>query len=158
MRRAAVIVCSTRAAAGAYTDRTGPVIVEWLRSRSFEVYAPVVVADGPAVSAALEAALAVRVDVIVTTGGTGVSPDDVTPDATAAILDLTIAGFGEELRRRGAATTPFALMSRGLAGIAGSTFVVNLPGSAGGVDDGLKLLSEVIDHVLDQLDGGAHGE
>ena len=158
MRRAAVIVCSTRAAAGAYADRTGPVIVEWLRSRSFEVYAPVVVADGPAVSAALEAALAVRVDVIVTTGGTGVSPDDVTPEATAAILDLTISGFGEELRRRGAATTPFSLMGRGLVGIAGSTFVVNLPGSAGGVADGLALLSEVIDHVLDQLDGGGHDE
>lgn len=158
MKRAAVIVCSTRAAAGIYTDRTGPVIVAWLRERSFDTDVAAVIADGSAVSAALDAALADGVDLVITTGGTGVSPDDTTPEATAAILDRTLPGFGEELRRRGAAATPFSLMSRGIAGVAGRTFVVNLPGSTGGVADGLALLAEVVDHVLDQIDGGRHGE
>jgi molybdenum cofactor synthesis domain-containing protein len=155
-RRAVVIVSSTRAANGIYTDRTGPIIVDWLVSRDFSTGDPVVVADGPDVAAALRAALGSGVDLVVTTGGTGIGKDDVTADATAALLTAPLPGFSEELRRRGAATTPFAVLSRGVAGIAGRTFVVNLPGSTGGVRDGLQLLGEVVDHVLDQLNGGSH--
>ncbi|MBC7724905.1 MAG: MogA/MoaB family molybdenum cofactor biosynthesis protein [Burkholderiaceae bacterium] len=155
-RRAAVIVCSTRAAAGVYDDLTGPVIVDWLLRRGFDTGAPIVVADGPDVAASLRAVVDAGVDVLVTTGGTGIAPSDSTADATSALLDLDLPGFQEELRRRGGAHTPFALMSRGVAGIAGRTFVVNLPGSTGGVRDGLQLLGEVVDHVLDQLAGGHH--
>jgi molybdenum cofactor synthesis domain-containing protein len=156
-RRAIVIVTSSRAAAGEYEDRTGPLISAWLSDHDFEVDPVVVVADGPEVPAALAMALAASPSVLITTGGTGVGRADATADATAALLDKTLPGFSEELRRRGSASTPFALMSRGVAGVAGSTFVVNLPGSAGGVQDGLQLLGEVIDHVLDQLAGGDHG-
>lgn len=155
-RRAVVIVSSTRAANGIYTDRTGPLIVDWLVSRDFSTGDPIVVADGPDVAAAPRAALDSGVDLVVTTGGTGIGKDDVTADATAALLTAPLPGFSEELRRRGAATTPFALISRGVAGIAGHTFVVNLPGSTGGVRDGLQLLGEVVDHVLDQMGGGNH--
>jgi molybdenum cofactor synthesis domain-containing protein len=155
-RRAIVIVTSSRAAAGEYEDRTGPLISAWLTDHGFAVDSVVVVADGPDVPAALARALAASPSVLITTGGTGVGRGDGTADATAGLLDKTLPGFSEELRRRGSATTPYALMSRGLAGIAGSTFVVNLPGSTGGVRDGLQLLGEVIDHVLDQLAGGDH--
>ena len=156
-RRAAVIVSSTRAARGVYDDKTGPMIAEWLTSHDFDAGPPVVVADGPDVASALADALAQHPQLVVTTGGTGVGVGDMTADATAAALDKQLPGFNEELRRRGAASTPFALMSRGVAGIAGTTFVVNLPGSTGGVRDGLQLLGEVVDHVLDQVAGGAHG-
>ncbi|MFF2272313.1 molybdenum cofactor biosynthesis protein B [Agromyces sp. NPDC058136] len=155
-RAATVLVASTRAAAGVYEDRTGPVIAEWLAGRGFTVQGPLVVADGPAFAAALHAAVTSSPAVIVTTGGTGLAPGDSTPEATAAVLDRELPGFMEELRRRGAATVPTALLSRGLAGVAGTTFVVNLPGSTGGVRDGLGLLGEVLDHVLDQLAGGDH--
>ncbi|HEY5230941.1 MAG TPA: molybdenum cofactor synthesis domain-containing protein [Galbitalea sp.] len=156
-RRAVVIVTSTRAAAGEYEDRTGPVIGAWLIERAFEVAPIVVVADGPDVAAALAAAVASAADLVVTTGGTGIGAGDGTADATAALLDKLLPGFSEELRRRGAASSPFSLISRGVAGISGSTFIVNLPGSTGGVRDGLQLLGEVVDHVLDQLAGGDHG-
>ena len=155
-RRAVVIVTSTRAAAGNYEDRTGPLIATWLTEHAFEVSPVVVVADGPDVAAALAAAVASSADLVVTTGGTGIGAGDGTADATVAILDKQLPGFSEELRRRGAASTPFSLISRGVAGIAGSTFIVNLPGSSGGVLDGLQLLGEVIDHVLEQLAGGDH--
>jgi molybdenum cofactor synthesis domain-containing protein len=156
IRTAVVIVSSTRAANGIYSDRTGPVIVEWLRARAFESDEAVVVADGPDVAAALQEAVASGASVVVTTGGTGIGRGDVTVDATLDILDSELPGFGEELRRRGSAHTPLALLSRGTAGVAGSTFVVNFPGSSGGVRDGLDLLGDVIDHVLDQLEGGTH--
>jgi molybdenum cofactor synthesis domain-containing protein len=155
-RTAAVLVASTRAAAGTYDDRTGPVIVDWLRERGFHVQDATVVPDGPLVGAALRAAIAARLSLVITTGGTGVSPSDVTADATAEILDREVPGFMEELRRRGAAHTPTALLTRGRAGVAEHTFVVNLPGSPGGVRDGLQLLGEVLDHVLDQIGGGRH--
>lgn len=155
-RRAAVIVTSTRAANGIYEDRTGPVITEWLGGHGFESLPVVVVADGPGVPAALRGALYAGVDLIVTTGGTGIGLGDATADATAEIVERQLPGFSEELRRRGSAVTPTAILSRGVAGVVGTTLIVNFPGSTGGVRDGLQLLGEVVDHVLDQLAGGTH--
>lgn len=155
-RTAAVLVASTRAAAGAYEDRTGPVITEWLRGRGFETAEPVVVADA-AITDALAALLEQHPDVLLTTGGTGISPDDRTPEATRAVLDAELPGIAEEVRRRGALVAPTAILSRAVAGVAGPTFVMNLPGSTGGVRDGLAVLDGVLDHVLDQISGGDHG-
>jgi len=155
--QAVVIVASTRAAAGVYEDRTGPVITAWLRERGWNVVDPIVVPDGRAVADALETAVAARPALIITTGGTGISPTDTTPEATGPLLQREIPGFMEELRRRGAAVTPTAILTRGHAGIAGSSFVVNLPGSTGGVRDGLDVLDGILDHVLDQLGGGHAG-
>ncbi len=155
-RVAVAVVASTRAAAGQYEDLTGPLIVEWLSARGFDAGPPVVVPDGPPVDEALLAALQRGVDLIITSGGTGIAPGDMTAEATARVLTAELPGFQEELRRRGGAHTPHALLSRGLAGVAGRTFVVNLPGSVGGVRDGLELLGEVVDHVLDQIAGGDH--
>jgi molybdenum cofactor synthesis domain-containing protein len=154
-RTAAVLVASTRAAAGTYEDRTGPVITDWLRSRGFEVAAPVVVPDA-AITESLAVLLAQHPDVLLTTGGTGVSPGDRTPEATRALLDMELPGLGEEVRRRGAAVTPAAILSRAVAGVAGRTLVMNLPGSSGGVRDGLAVLGDVLDHLLDQIVGGDH--
>lgn len=154
-RSARVLVVSTRAAAGQYADRTGPVIREWLVERGFETPEPVVVADAD-IATALPRLLAENPDVLLTTGGTGVSPDDRTPEATLAVLDAELPGLSEEQRRRGAKKTPAALLSRGRAGVSGRTVVMNLPGSSGGVRDGLAVLGGVLDHLLDQLAGGDH--
>jgi molybdenum cofactor synthesis domain-containing protein len=156
-RTARIIVASTRAAAGAYTDRTGPVIRDWLTSRGWPDTEPQVVADGQAVADALADALAADAELIITTGGTGLSPDDTTAEATAAILDREIPGIMEEVRRRGAVQKPTALLTRGHAGIAGDSIVINLPGSSGGVRDGLDVLDGILDHLLDQLAGGRAG-
>lgn len=154
-RTAAVLVASTRAAAGAYEDRTGPVIADWLRDRGFEVAGPVVVPDA-VIAESLAELLSQHPDLLLTTGGTGVSPDDRTPEATRALLDMELPGLGEEVRRRGAAVAPAAILSRAVAGVAGRTLVVNLPGSSGGVRDGLAVLDDVLDHLLDQIAGGDH--
>lgn len=153
-RTARVLVVSTRAANGTYEDRTGPVIAQWLRDRGFDVH--VEVAADADVSAALQELLAQHPAVLLTTGGTGVAPDDRTPEATRELLDLELPGIVEEVRRRGAAVTPTAVLSRAVAGIAGRCVVMNLPGSTGGVRDGLAVLDGVLDHLLDQLDGGDH--
>jgi molybdenum cofactor synthesis domain-containing protein len=154
--RAVVIVASTRAAAGEYEDRTGPVIAAWLAERGFEVGAPVVRADGPGVAVALAEAVAGGARVILTTGGTGITPTDRTPEATAPLLDLEIPGIMEEARRTGVAHTPTAVLTRGHAGLAGGAFVMNLPGSPGGVRDGLGVLDRILDHVLEQARGAVH--
>ena len=154
MRTAAVIIASTRAAAGIYPDRTGPLIAEWLTARGFDVTGPNVVADGPDVERALRDA--VGVDLVITSGGTGISPTDRTPQATAAILDYEIPGLASAIRQQGSDAIPAAVLSRGLAGVAGRTLVVNLPGSTGGVSDGLVVLDRVLDHALDQISGGDH--
>ncbi len=155
-RTARVIVASNRAAAGIYPDRTGPVIKEWLAKRSFDVPEPRVVEDGEPVAEALRACLTEDVDLVVTTGGTGVSPTDRTPEATAGVLDFELPGLADAIRAAGQDTVPTAMLSRGLAGVSGRTLVVNLPGSRGGVKDGLAVLDGVLDHALDQIAGGDH--
>ena len=115
------------------------------------------VRDGAdSVSVAIRAAIDDGADVVITTGGTGVGPRDLTPEGTAPLLTREIPGIAEELRRVGATKTPMAVLSRGLAGIAGSTLVVNLPGSVKAVDEGMDVLLPLVPHILDQLGGGDH--
>jgi len=155
-RTARVIVASNRAAKGVYEDKTGPVIVTWLADRGYDVPAPVVVEDGEPVGVALRAALADGVAVVITTGGTGISPTDRTPDVTRGVLDRELPGVADAIRAAGLPAVPTAVLSRGVAGVAGRTLVVNLPGSSGGVRDGLGVLDAILDHAVDQLAGGDH--
>ncbi|MDV6014382.1 molybdenum cofactor biosynthesis protein MoaE [Haloechinothrix sp. LS1_15] len=153
---ARVVVASNRAADGVYPDRTGPIIVGWLAERSFDVPSPVVVHDGQAVTEALRECVAEGADLVITTGGTGISPTDRTPEATAAVLDYEIPGLADVVRDAGLPGVPTSVLSRGTAGVAGRTLVVNLPGSTGGVRDGLAVLDGVLEHALEQLAGGDH--
>ena len=157
MSNAVVITCSTRAAGGVYPDRSGPVIVEALRGWGLEVGEPIVVPDGPEVEEALRAAVAAAPDLVLTSGGTGLTPTDGTPEATARVVDRMVPGIAEAIRAAGvSAGVPSAMLSRGVAGLAGSTLVVNLPGSTGGVRDGLAVLEPVVAHAISQARGGDH--
>ena len=155
--RALVVTASNRAAAGVYADRGGPVLAEGLRALGFTVDGPQVVPDGEPVERALRAAVAAGYDVVLTTGGTGLTPTDRTPEATRAVLDVEIPGIAEALRAHGVAHgVPAAMLSRGLAGRAGRTLVVNLPGSVGGCRDGVAVLAPVLPHAVQQVRGGDH--
>ncbi|HWS38832.1 MAG TPA: MogA/MoaB family molybdenum cofactor biosynthesis protein [Actinoplanes sp.] len=153
---ARVIVASNRAAAGVYADTSGPRLVAGLRELGCEVGEPVVVPDGDPVAEALRAAISDGVDVVLTSGGTGVTPTDRTPEATRGLLDFEIPGIAEAIRSYSRDTVPAAALSRGLAGVAGRTLIVNLPGSTGGAKDGLAVLRTLLSHTVDQIRGGDH--
>ncbi|MFB7892523.1 molybdenum cofactor biosynthesis protein B [Microbacterium sp. NPDC056044] len=159
MTRAAVVTVSDRSAAGSRADESGPIAVAALRDAGFDCADAVVVPDGAdSVERALTAEVVAGVKLIVTTGGTGVSPRDQTPEGTARVVTRQIPGLAEELRRRGAAEKPAGMLTRGLAGVVDphGVLVVNLPGSPGGVASGMPVLLSVAGHVLDQLGGSDH--
>jgi len=156
--RALAITVSNRAAAGVYPDRSGPVLADLLASAGCQqVDGPRVVPDGEPVLAALREAVAAGYDVVVTTGGTGLTPGDITPEMTRKVIDREIPGVADAIRSAGAAAgIPAAVLSRGLAGLAGTTLIVNLPGSAGGVRDGMAVLAPILGHAVAQARGGDH--
>ena len=155
--RALAVTVSNRASAGVYADKSGPVLVELLTSAGCTVDGPLVVPDGEPVEAALRDALAAGYDVVVTTGGTGLTPGDLTPEMTRRVVERDIPGIAEALRSAGAAAgVPSAILSRGVAGVAGRTLIVNLPGSTGGVRDGMAVLGPVLGHAISQIRGGDH--
>ncbi|MET9698152.1 MogA/MoaB family molybdenum cofactor biosynthesis protein [Streptomyces sp. NPDC006529] len=154
--RALVVTASNRASRGVYADKGGPLLARALAGLGFTVDGPRVVPDGDPVEAALREGVAAGYDVVLTTGGTGISPTDRTPDATARVLDYEIPGIPQAIRAEGLAKVPTAALSRGLAGVAGHTLIVNLPGSTGGVRDGLAVLDRILLHAVDQIRGGDH--
>lgn len=156
MIRALAVTVSNRAAAGVYADRSGPVLVELLTGLGCATDGPVVVPDGEPVAAALRDAVAAGYDVVVTTGGTGLTPSDETPEMTRTVIDREVPGIAEAIRLEGRDKVPAAILSRGLAGLAGRTLIVNLPGSTGGVRDGMAVLGRVLAHAVDQIAGGDH--
>ena len=157
MIRALAVTVSNRAAAGVYEDRSGPVLADLLRAAGCEVDGPVVIPDGASVQTTLQDAVDAGYDVVVTTGGTGLTPGDATPEMTRLVLHREIPGIAETIRAAGvAAGVPAAALSRGIAGVAKTTLIVNLPGSTGGVRDGMAVLSNLIEHAVDQIRGGDH--
>ena len=154
---AIVITISTRAAAGVYEDKSGPIIAAALDDLGFTVLGPVVVPDGDAVGAALRDAVAAGHAFVITSGGTGLNPRDQTPEQTRTVVERELPQLAAAVARYGVDQgVPTAVLSRGVAGVAGRTLIVNLPGSSGGARDGMVVLGPVLSHAVDQLRGGDH--
>jgi len=156
--KAAIITASARASAGVYEDKSGEILKAGLISLGYEVTGVTIVPDDVRrISAELESAIAAKIDLVVTTGGTGVSPTDVTPEATAAHIEKLLPGIPEALRAYSREKVPTADLSRGLAGTHGTTLIINLPGSPGAVRDGLVIIERLAGHIHEQLRGKDHG-
>ncbi|GAA2434899.1 MogA/MoaB family molybdenum cofactor biosynthesis protein [Actinomadura vinacea] len=154
--RALAVTVSNRAAAGIYADKSGPVLVGLLEELGCRVDGPVVVPDGEPVLEVLRDAVEQGYDTVVTSGGTGLTPTDRTPEMTRRVIERDVPGIAEAIRLEGRDKVPAAILSRGLAGVAGRTLIVNLPGSTGGVRDGMAVLGRVLAHAVDQIGGGDH--
>ncbi|MCD0447733.1 MogA/MoaB family molybdenum cofactor biosynthesis protein [Actinocorallia sp. API 0066] len=152
--RALAVTVSTRAAGGVYEDRSGPLLAELLREWGCQVDGPRVVPDGEPVLSVLKEAVEEGYQVVVTSGGTGLTPTDRTPEMTRQVIERDVPGIAEAIRQRGSVAT--AILSRGLAGTAGGTLIVNLPGSTGGVREGMAVLGPVLAHAVSQIGGGDH--
>ena len=156
-RSAVVITASNRASQGIYSDLSGQSLKEGLVALGFNTSNPIIVADDiDAISQEITKALANKIRLIVTTGGTGVSPTDVTPEATAPFIEKHIPGFAEALRAYSRDKVPTSDLTRGLTGTHDRTLIINLPGSQGAVRDGLVIIERLAGHILDQLDGQDH--
>jgi molybdenum cofactor synthesis domain-containing protein len=154
---AAVITASNRSSRGERADTSGHLLADRLRELGCSVGDVTIVPDDvPAIQAALRVALAAGADLVVTTGGTGLTPTDVTPEATRPILEREVPGIADAIRMAARDRVPTSVLSRGLAGTVGASLVVNLPGSPGGVKDGVSVLAPILGHVLSQLRGGDH--
>jgi molybdenum cofactor synthesis domain-containing protein len=154
---AAVVVASTRAAAGVYDDAAGPLLVEFLTGLGFDCPPPHVVQDGDPVGTAISDAVAAGARCVLTTGGTGLTPTDHTPEVTRPLLDREVPGIAEAMRAYGVSNgVPTAALSRGLAGVSGTCLVVNLPGSRGGVKDAIAVLEPLLLHAVEQIVGSDH--
>ena len=155
--RALVVTCSTRGAQGLWEDSSGPVLVDGLKGLGLDVRGPLVVPDGEPVQEALREAVGIGMDLVLTTGGTGFTPMDLTPEMTRAVIDREAPGLAEAIRSYGVANgIPTAVLSRGIAGLADRTLIINLPGSPGGARDGMAVLGPLLGHLLDQIAGGDH--
>jgi molybdenum cofactor synthesis domain-containing protein len=155
--KATVVTATNRVAAGVYEDTTGPLIVDALTGLGFQVAGPVVVPDGQPVADAIRSAIESGARAVITTGGTGLTPTDLTPEVTRPLLDREVPGIAEAIRAYGVAKgVPTAALSRGLAGVSGDALVVNLPGSRGGVKDGLAVVVPLLVHAVEQIVGSDH--
>ena len=159
MTSAHVITVSDRVSAGTMSDGSGPALVAALKHAGFDVTGPEVVPDSPeGITEKIIAAASGGVDIVVTTGGTGLGPRDLTPQATAALIDFEVPGIAEEMRRAGTKSTPLAALSRGLAGVRGRTLIINVPGSVKGATESIEAVIPLLGHAVQLLHGDTkHG-
>lgn len=154
---AAVITVSTRCARGDVPDTSGQRLVHLLADWGYPNATQAVITDGAApVAAAIREAVDAGARLVVTSGGTGISPTDRTPEGTEQVLETHLPGIPEAIRAAGAAQVPHAALSRGLAGTRGQAFILNLPGSPSAATDGMAVAGPLLEHILDQLTGGNH--
>ena len=159
MKSAIIITASNRASAGIYKDLSGAALKDGLSKLGYQVIGHKLVQDDiNQIATTIKGALEDDIDLIVTTGGTGISPTDVTPEATKNLLEKELPGFVEALRAYSREKVPTADLTRGLAGVNGKSLIINLPGSPGAVKDGLVIIERLAGHVHDQLAGNDHSQ